>query len=697
MSRTDPPTRASYADLDWNEQGLPRSRRFDDVYFSAGGAAEESRHVFLQGNALPERWRALDHRDRFLIGETGFGTGLNFLTAWELWNQVAPKSAQLEFISAEAWPLAPGDLRRAHRAWPELAPLADQLRAHYPRCMHPGVHRLVLVPGRVALTLLIDDASTGLEDCLHSAHPAHRRFAPGINAWFLDGFAPARNPAMWSPELFEAILALSAPGATLASYTAAGDVRRRLGVHGFEVAKRPGFGHKRHMIQGRLVRPHSCPEPSAFPPSPRAGDHALAWDVAPAREPPARPREPVIIIGAGLAGCHAARALADRGIKVLVLDRAPQPASGGSGNAQGVLYAKPAARGGAASDFNLAALQFAEQHYRRWWVKAGDGEGCGRVPGEDCGVLHLARDEGDKQRQQALLERWPEQTLFRTLDAQAASEIAGITLDRPGLWFPGSGWLAPQELCRELLQHELIEFHQAGVARLGRDADRWQLLDEAGSPIASATQVVLACALGLRELLPGSELPVQSVRGQLSRTALQAGDPALGLRIALCGDGYVTPPLNRQLNFGASFVPNDESTELRLSEHEENLQRLATQVPGLLNQQVPPRQWTGRAALRCATPDRLPMVGPVPDDATMSNRFAPLGKNADASLGEPGVFLEGLYVSAGYGSRGLAYIPLATELLCWHMLGGPPPVSLDLRRALHPARFLIRDIIRGKR
>lgn len=697
MTDTDPPTGARFADLDWSEQGVPRSRRFDDVYYSTGGGPDESRHVFLEGNALAGRWRELAGDDRFLVGETGFGTGLNFLTAWELWNRAAPESAQLEFLSTEAWPLAPGDLRRAHAAWPELAPLAEQLQAHYPRCLHPGVHRLQLVPGRVSLTLMIGDATAGLEDCLDSAHPAHQRFSPGINAWFLDGFAPARNPEMWRPGLFAAVQALSARDATVATFTAAGDVRRGLEAHGFQVSKHPGFGRKRDMLRARLVEVRRCPPTSSFPPSPRAGDHPLAWDVSPAGQRPAPGRDPVLVIGAGLAGCHAARALAERGLNVLVLDRAQQPASGGSGNAQGVLYAKPAARGGAASDFNLAALQFAERHYRRFWNGTLASREPGGTAGQDCGVLHLARDEADAQRQQALLERWPQQTLFRTLDAQAASEVAGVALGRPGLWFPGSGWLAPPVLCAELLDHERIELRQAGVAQLRRDGDRWQVLDDTGAAIASSTHVVLACALGLRGLLPGGGLPVQAVRGQLSRLALQDDEPAMGLRIALCGDGYVTPPLDRQLYFGASFVPNDEATGLRPAEHEDNLRRLETQVPGLLRQERSADQLEGRAALRCATPDRLPMVGPVPDNEAMAARFAVLGKNADASLAEPGAFLEGLYTSAGYGSRGLAYIPLATELLCWHLLGGAPPLSRELRTALHPARFLIRDIIRGKR
>jgi tRNA 5-methylaminomethyl-2-thiouridine biosynthesis bifunctional protein len=193
---------------------------------------------------------------------------------------------------------------------------------------------------------------------------------------------------------------------------------------------------------------------------------------------------------------------------------------------------------------------------------------------------------------------------------------------------------------------------------------------------------------------------VQPVRGQVSSLALDSEDstsPAGQLRIAICADGYVSPVADGQLCFGASFVPNETSTESREPESAENLQRLRTAVPGLVPESVTAADCTARAGVRCATPDRLPLVGPVPDFAVMAERFALLRKNARAAISAPGAWLPGMYVSAGYGSRGLAYVPLATEWLVAQICGEPPPMDRELGEALNPARFLVRDLKRNRR
>jgi tRNA 5-methylaminomethyl-2-thiouridine biosynthesis bifunctional protein len=212
--------------------------------------------------------------------------------------------------------------------------------------------------------------------------------------------------------------------------------------------------------------------------------------------------------------------------------------------------------------------------------------------------------------------------------------------------------------------------------------------------------VVLACATGLAKLEPTAELPVQPVRGQVSSFAVEATDSASlagQLRIAICTEGYVSPAVDGRLSFGASFVPNDTSVKTRRSETEENLERLRYSVPGLVPEAVTAEDCTDRAGVRCATPDRLPLVGPVPEFAVMEERFALLRKNARAAISAPGAWQSGLYVSAGYGSRGLAYIPLATEMLVAQICGEPPPIDGALREALNPARFLIRDLKRNRR
>ena len=230
-----------HAQLDWDDQGRPRSRVFDDVYFSDQSGLEETRYVFLEQNRLAERFAALPAHGRLVIGETGFGTGLNFLCAWQLFEQHAVAGARLHFVSVEKYPLSPADLQRALALWPQLKSLADQLLTHYV-AIHQGFQRLILGNGRVTLTLLIGDALEQLP-----------QLDAQIDAWFLDGFAPAKNPDMWTAELFVELARLAAPGSTISTFTSTGWVRRLLNAAGFKMKRTPGIGHKWEILRGEFV------------------------------------------------------------------------------------------------------------------------------------------------------------------------------------------------------------------------------------------------------------------------------------------------------------------------------------------------------------------------------------------------------------------------------------------------------------
>ncbi|MCL4801752.1 MAG: tRNA (5-methylaminomethyl-2-thiouridine)(34)-methyltransferase MnmD, partial [Burkholderiales bacterium] len=305
--------------LDWQD-GQPYSRRFGDVYFSRESGLGETRHVFLEGNRLPERWARLARGARFAIGETGFGTGLNFCAAWALWARSAPADAILHYVSVERYPLARADLARALGAWPELVAHAEALLAQY-GVLAPGWHRFHFAGGRVMLTLAVGDAAERLGE-----------LAGRCDAWFLDGFAPARNPDIWSDAVLAAIAAHSFAGATLATYPCAGAVRRGLESAGFRTEKRPGFGRKRAMLAGALERS------------------------APARAPLPGSRG-AVVIGGGLAGAASAWSLARRGWRVTLLERRAALAEEASGNPQGVLYARLAARASPLGELVLSGYQ----------------------------------------------------------------------------------------------------------------------------------------------------------------------------------------------------------------------------------------------------------------------------------------------------------------------------------------------------
>ena len=220
------------------KEGAAFSETYGDTYWSLDGGLDETRHVFLSGNELPARWLA---RERFTLLETGFGTGLNFLCAWQRFRETAPAGARLHYLSVDKHPFRQEDLQHLYGQWPQLAPLGAALLDRYPPLI-PGFHRLHLDDGRVALTLLWGEAAEMLA-----------QVDARVDAFFLDGFAPARNPDMWDEALFAQLARLAAPGATFATYSAAGKVSRGMTAAGFAVEKKPGFGRKREMLCGRFA------------------------------------------------------------------------------------------------------------------------------------------------------------------------------------------------------------------------------------------------------------------------------------------------------------------------------------------------------------------------------------------------------------------------------------------------------------
>lgn len=229
--------------LTWDEMGLPHSVQFNDKYFCQENGYRESLYVFCGGNHLGERFEKMVASDgkTFVIGETGFGTGLNFLSAWQLFDQSAPKDAKLHFVSLDQFPVSPDDLRKALNLWPELEKYTQLLTDQYAN-ITADQSRISFQEGRVALTLVFDHVLNALEKM--------RAEQFQMDAWFLDGFDPAKNPDMWAPGVFQAMARLSYSGTTVATFTSAGFVRRSLMEAGFNMERGKGFGRKRHMLKG---------------------------------------------------------------------------------------------------------------------------------------------------------------------------------------------------------------------------------------------------------------------------------------------------------------------------------------------------------------------------------------------------------------------------------------------------------------
>lgn len=652
-------TLLQHAQIDWDDQGRPHSRQYDDVYFAINEGIDETLHVFIEQNHLRQRFAAMTPHDCLVIGETGFGTGMNFFCAWQLFAELAPAGARLHFVSVEKYPLSRDDLARAMQLWPQLAAFTQPLLAQYV-AIHPGFQQFSLDGGRVTLTLMIGDALEQLP-----------QLDARIDAWFLDGFAPAKNPDMWTPELFSQLARLSRPGATLGTFTTTGWVRRALIEAGFSMKKVPGLGKKWEVMHGAYHG--AAPAPAA------------PWYARP--DPLPGPRE-ALVIGAGLAGCASARSLASRGWQVSVLERHAGPAQEASGNPQGVLYLKLSAHGTALSQMILAGFGYT----RRWLERLQRGQDW-----DACGVLQLAFDEAESQRQAKLAAAF-DRSLLQPLEREQAQALAGVALASGGLFYPEGGWVHPPALCQAQLAHPRIRLlSHANVIELRKADGLWQAWD-GERLLASAPLVVLAGAAEVGHFPACAGLPLKRIRGQITRLPATLASQALST--VVCAEGYVAPPRGAEHTLGASFDFHSQDTTPSVAEHQGNLALLA-EISSDLAQRLgtaglDPARLEGRAAFRCTSPDYLPIVGPLADAERFAERYAVLGKDARQVPALQCPWLEGLYVNSGHGSRGLITAPLCGELIAAWASGEPLPVPRAVAEACHPNRFALRRLIRGK-
>ena len=567
MSSSILPPRIETASLVWRD-GVPESSRFGDIYFSRDDGLEETRYVFLKHNKLPERFCEVAEAGSFVIAETGFGTGLNFLAAWQAWREHGPcHTATLHFVSVERYPLTREDLEKALALWPELAPLAEQLIAAYPPQVQ-GVHRLLLDGGKVRLTLYFGDVLDAWQALDFQA-----------DAWFLDGFAPSLNPDMWMDQAIKQIRSHSKPGTTLATFTSVGRIRRALADAGFDMQKTRGFGRKRDMLIGNL-------------PQGKAATGTTPGTVA--------------IVGAGIAGCLLARNLADRGIPVTLIDSANDAGSAASGNRQGAMYVKLAVDFNDQAELALTALTFSQRYYApfrdSYWHPTG--------------LLQLAYSPQEQDRQRRFLERndYPSELLC-AVDAARASELTGIPIPASGLWFPGCGWLEPGNLCRALCDHPLItRIFGFTVTGLSRQKGQWQLQEAQGRNL-NAERIVICAGHRSPELIPvGDGYRLKTIRGQvthLTETALHSPSAVV------CGSRYLNPASAGEAVTGATFDLRSSNPELTPESQQENLVELEQMLPGVLSPDLDTVQsgteLRGRVGFRCTTHDYQPVAGQLRD------------------------------------------------------------------------------------
>lgn len=594
------------------DDGTPRSGVSDDVYFSTSGGVQETRHVFLGGIGAPDFFK---DRSTTRIAELGFGTGLNFLVTWHDWATTAPKGAILHYTAIEGYPMSSEALRDALLSISELSMKTTALINQWPPKVR-GTHRMVFDGGRVHLTLVFEDVERALTG-----------ITSVFDAWYLDGFSPAKNPEMWTSNVLGRVRALSASGTRVATFTAAGHVRRTLAEMGYNVQKRPGFGRKRDCVAAHLGSEGAC-------------------EIGPKK---------VAVIGAGIAGVTLAHALRVRGHTPTLIDAATHPGTAASGNPVALiaprLTREQVPMGRILASAYLRAVRFYDD-----LQQAGGNPWIGTR-----GTFVMARndDEAERQNRSKNAYGWPDD-IMKQVSAVDAVEFTGVDVPNGGLWFAGAGAISPPNVVSRLA--ESADFVRAEVTNLIEQDQQWMVSTADDNHLTNFDAVCVAAGVGVMDLLGPATFPLRANRGQL--TYVSSLDPAPDVPITY--GGYISPlvPLGKKETghvLGASYarrneVEEDEWETLRDSDTDEILENFENHLPGIKTGKV----IGGRTARRATIRDYIPLAGE---------------------------YQENLFIFGGLGSRGFMTAPLLADLIADQISGTPLPLEADLIKALDPKRF----------
>ncbi|MDN4502635.1 bifunctional tRNA (5-methylaminomethyl-2-thiouridine)(34)-methyltransferase MnmD/FAD-dependent 5-carboxymethylaminomethyl-2-thiouridine(34) oxidoreductase MnmC [Alteromonadaceae bacterium BrNp21-10] len=662
------------ANIEFNQHQAPIARDFADIYYSNDSGLAESQFVFIQNNHLETRWQQWQQTE-FVVAESGFGTGLNFLALWQQFRQFKlqfPNTTlrTLRFISVEKYPLTQQDFARAAQQWPELNELAKLIVQQYP-FLHQGCHRLQFDDNSVQLDLWFGD----IKDVLDSLYSPT---AGIVDAWFLDGFAPSKNPEMWNDSLFNNMVKLGKQDSTFATFTAAGFVRRGLQQAGYEVNKVKGHGKKREMLTGTLNHK----------PRVSLGAPYFSRETVPNIEQCTNKN--VTIIGAGLAGANLAYSLSRYGYAVQLFCKDKGIAQGASGNPLGGFYPQLHTEANISSLLQAQCFGFA---LRRYQQLLRDG---GEFQHDFCGVLQLAFTDAIEQRYEKFVEgqAWPT-SLARLINHTEVKAQSGLELPYKALSIEQGGWINPPQLVKALLQSANSEIHcDHQLIGLQPIDNQWQLHWQHSNGQKTSTLsdiVVFASGSDSVDIPLLNDLPYRLVRGQVESVPSQ---PTLAkLKTVLCHKGYLTPAVNGQHALGSTYIKNDRQCDYRESEEHTNIAILKKALKNYDWQKLYSHQ-QGRAAIRCSSADHIPLVGALADIPQQQQQYQDLYKALPLHCYPPAINHPNLYTLTGLGSRGLCTAPLLAEILACQISGAPLPLNQSLLDALNPNRFLVRALQR---
>ena len=655
------------AELQFNSDGLSSSTPSISPHFSLQ-QAEADCHQLLAGNQISQRWQ---QADSFHIAEIGFATGINFLTTAKLWQQ-ENNNKQLIFSSIEARPIAIDQLRQLYQDLDLSSALAEQLLAQYPDRLK-GQQRIHFDDANIQLDLYWGDAEEIISELEFNA-----------DTWFLGAYANAETLPVYSPKLSHELFRLTRIGGRLVSAnqtdnSASQQTQTNLQQAGFEIERQTSPCSRKQLLTG--VK-HTQDVNQNFKLKEKS------WlQNQPYHKHSDQPKT-ALIIGAGLSGFCTAAALIKRGWQVRIVDRNQAPAMAGSGNQNAILMPRLSVDHDAQSQLTLLGFQYSLRFLDQ--LKAQFPE----LKWDACGVIQVARDAKQWQRMQRLCEQEaiPE-SLLMTVSKEQASSYSNCAITESAWWIPQAGWTIPAQVCALLQQQYAIDFiPNTEIVSLEYNADpdakHWLAKPSGNQAALSADVVILANANHANHFVQSEWCPLSPKRGQISLIPSQ--DFSQQPRCILCSDVYLTPEIDNRYVLGASFISNDTATDIRDSEHADNFIKLERMLGPLSRQDK--SNLDGRAAIRAVSPDRLPIVGPVANQARFRQLFerAALGDNHRSYAAAQ--YYDGLYLNTAFGSRGLAWIPLCSEALASEINAEPNPLNRSLRLAVHPSRFLMRAL-----
>ena len=662
-----------HAEIHFNQNHIPVSDQFDDVYFSNENGLAETDYVFLQGNQLWERW--ITHKEaNFVIAETGFGTGLNFFAVTQLFREFRQQHEnhplkRLNFISFEKYPLKITALSQAHLAYPQFEDLSAHLQRYWPSLIL-GCHRIHFE--ETTLDLWLGDVSENLPQLGDYMNER-------IDAWFLDGFAPSKNPEMWNDDLYNLMLRFTKPNGSFATFTAASAVRKGLESAGFNVTKRKGFGKKRECLSGLKIQS-------------KYTALSTPWYLA---QPAKTEKQDVAIIGGGIASLCAAISLVKRGAKVTIYCEDDTLALNASGNKQGAFYPQLSDDNGLTVDFYLHAFSYGRQLLD--WAIAQDIE----FEHEFCGVALCAYNKKSAVKLTKVSQLGLPNEVFQMLNAEQLSEKVGLPLNCEGGWIEQGAWLAPRQFVQNTFsflekQGAVIKTSQK-ITALSKQEKGWEL-ENTQSQKYSHEVVILANGYKITDFIQTEKLPLYPIRGQVSQ--ISTSENLLKLKSVLCYDGYLTPAdqLKTSHCIGASHVRDNVDRHFSEQEQQENQQKLQQNIAQPWTQDVDTSGNLARVGIRCSVRDLAPMVGNVPhfeqQQADYYNLFnlrrrkQPIQSSAN---------FQNLFLIAALGSRGLTSAPLLGETLASIIYGEPLPISEAILHNLSANRAWVRKWLKGSK